>query len=355
MNYHQALKVLGLTDPPLPEDIKQSFRRLALKCHPDRNPDNPNAEIKFRECAEAYNYLVVNVQNWRTRRAEAPRQDVSTAIPTIEDLDDIFDDIFGFTREDRILGFQDPQDLFLSLPEFAFGTLKTDRLFAFEKCSACDGSGAQGHTHATICTYCFGSGQIKIDSEDEEKRKICPKCMGRGRCVHHPCISCNGFGRIKKLSKQEISIPPSLIPNHVYTLNSRDVKSGKVFTMFICLHLKYHPLFEVENSDILCEYPLASSIAKKGGDVDFPTLWGWDRITVPPNSKTGHVVSLKGKGLQKNAAKNERGDLCVRFLIVPERKCRKKVRSFLDKVSENNRAYGRDKPSKWQRFVNWLK
>lgn len=321
---------------------------MALRYHPDKNPDNPSAVEQFRRVTAAYNHLIKNFKAWAPVSAKPPKGPVKQV--TVEDLEDIFDDIFGFTREDRILGLQNPQDLKLNLIDFAFGVRKLARLEVYDKCRQCRGSGAQKNTPSTICTYCFGSGQIKLGSDQEPTFKICPRCGGRGRKVTHACPACNGFGRMQSFRKQEVEIPPGLHPDQAYTLHAKDARSTKKSDLFIRPRLTPHPLFKVEKSDILCEYPLARKRAEKGGVIDFPTLWGWTRLTIPPQSRSGQVIKMKGWGLYTNPSKKRRGDLHVRLKLFPEKTAAKNSTLFLKKVALNNQAYGNSKGSWWKKL-----
>ncbi|MBI2340459.1 MAG: J domain-containing protein [Deltaproteobacteria bacterium] len=236
MNYHQALKILGLQDPPQPPEVKRAYHALALKHHPDRNPENASAAESFRECTEAYNHLIHNFQKWAKKGEAVPP--VVTKTPAVKDLEDIFDDIFGFTREDRVLGLQRPQEIELTEVELAHGAKKRARLVGAEKCRSCKGGGSAGNSHAVICTYCFGSGQIKTTYGNEIQWKVCPRCEGRGRKVKHPCIHCGGFGRVEVVKRQEVKIPAGLSPGVAYTLDSTDLSTGKKLHILVRLKLK---------------------------------------------------------------------------------------------------------------------
>ncbi len=354
MNYQTALKTLGLSHPPTPAEVKKSYRQLALRYHPDRNANDPKASTLFRECTEAYNYMLENVTQWVDVDGGVNRGDQKTASQrqavAVEDLENIFDDIFGFTREDRILGYQQPQLLPLTLIELAFGVTKEVRLNAFEKCGACQGSGAGGGTHALICTHCFGSGRIKSVVEGETSLKVCPKCVGRGRSIRQRCSVCNGFGRSEKFRKQKINIPAGLLPQEIYTLHSTDVKTGEEYDLFISPQLISHKLFAVEKCDLLCEYPIDEVMSKQGGVVEIPTLWGWTSFKVPQASKTGSVFTIAGFGLPLAPGQKQKGNLKVKGRLVPENFFRKESLKFLKQVSMGNKNYPASPRSFWNRL-----
>lgn len=355
MDYHKALQVLGVSDPPSPLEVKKAFRLLAIRYHPDKNPDNPKALARFQECTAAYSALLENFDKWHfePKTQEGVKQTVSTKTVSLADLDDVFDDIFGFTREDRILGIQHPQDLEVTLCELAHGAEKKARLTAFEKCSACKGNGAAPNSMAVICTHCFGAGRIITGKTEGAGYKTCPRCEGRGRKVRQPCSLCDGFGRLKKWRKLNLQIPVGLHPAKVYTLHSTDLKSKKKYDLFIRLNLKGDPLFAVELPHLLCKYPINQKVADDGGEIEMPTLWGWTRFTVPPHSKTGDILCLSGYGLWADASQHKRGNLKVVLNVISTREARLASKIFFKKISAGNRCFKRASGSWWKRFLGW--
>lgn len=260
MNYNEALQILGVSNPPALNQVKKSYRQLALQYHPDRNSGNPAASDHFRTITEAYNFIVEFTEKWGEDGVPVARPLPSSASPVrVEDTADVFDDIFGFTREDRIMGYQFPQLLWLTQAELTRGAKKKIHLFSYEKCSSCLGSGSEGKRLATICTYCFGGGRITAGLE--KKKKICPKCGGRGRQVKKPCARCNGFGRIGKKRRQEVDIPASLSAGKEYTLHARDLKTGKKLDVFVRAELKKPSFFTIENGNVLCNNPFTRLFA----------------------------------------------------------------------------------------------
>lgn len=330
MNYPQALRILELANPPSPQEVKSSFRKLALRYHPDRNPNNPTATTRFRECAEAYNYLVQHDHEWYQpeRETQSPAQG-----PAIIDLADIFDDIFGFTREGRILGFQEPEEIILSLVELAHGVSKKGKFGAYKKCHGCGGTGAYQHSPATICTYCFGSGRIKRSYGFDEENKICPKCEGRGRHIRKTCPPCNGHGRIRIRRRQEVSIPPGFKPGEVYTVHSRDLNTNEIYDLFVRIGIPAWEGIHIENENVLCEYPLSQKLAQQGGVIGFFWLWGNIQATIPCPMPGGHRVVLKGCGLPSEPCRNKKGDLILSFRLLPEKEARRALKRFHKNLS----------------------
>lgn len=319
---------------------------MALRYHPDKNPDDQKALERFRLCTEAYNYLIENFSLNQVSLQEL-NQDVSVKI---EDLNDIFDDIFGFTREDRILGIQEPQSIELTLQELAFGVTKTLKLYAFEKCISCQGNGSLQETHPIICTYCFGKGQIKANVGQKQQHQPCPRCFGRGRLVRQPCPDCDGFGRIRKFYKQTIKIPQGLCPNASYTIQSTVVGSAKVCDLFILPQLLPHPFFRVEGYDVLCDYPFPKKNLSQENKWSIPTLWGWSEFKIPSQVVNGEIVSLKGYGLYTSPLKQKRGDFNIRLGFTSERKFKKESQLFLQEMSLKNPYYPQVPLSFWSKL-----
>lgn len=322
MNLKQALKVLGLPDSPTTPSVKKAYRGLALRYHPDRNENNPLALDRFREATEAYNFLVEHLkfpQPKTTARAKV------ASVSVVEDFEDIFDDIFGFTRQDRILGYQEPQKLEVTLFDLAFGGLKQVKLTAYEKCVFCKGNGAEKNTPVTICNYCFGAGQIKAGPVGEETFKLCPRCEGRGRKIARVCLVCKGFGRVGRMLTQQIKLPRGLIAGRSYTLHATVTKSGHATDLFIKPLLKTSPVFRVENSDILCEYPVAFSVAKKGGGMKLVWLWGMVAFKIPPGSRAGDEITVPGQGLPIAPGAKAHGSLRLRLVCLPDGEARERA------------------------------
>ena len=190
MNIEEALQVLGLKGSPSLIQLKKSFRALALIHHPDRNPDNPSSAHQFRHITEAYNFLI---ENYQSIPADEPRSPPGEVIDAV----DIFDDIFGFTRDGRIPGFKNREKM--------------------KKCADCSGSGASGGIPSPICTHCFGSGQIRTGKGP----KICPPCGGRGRQAKSRCLTCDGFGLVNDASLWEKIL----------------TSMKKIFLFLVCVHL----------------------------------------------------------------------------------------------------------------------
>jgi molecular chaperone DnaJ len=310
MNLKTTLKTLEITAFTGPDDIKSAFRRLAHDWHPDKNP-NPQSVVKFRELVVAYEFLKDHlplVYQYFDLKTPSVNKTMPTAAAVIENLDDIFDDIFGFSKSGRILGYQEPQDLALKVEEFLFGAHFHRTLTAYQKCSACQGLGAQEGGSTKICRYCFGKGMLVTESG---KQSFCRKCRGRGRQMANPCTACQGFGRLKCRATLEIVISAGLKPGQMVTLDARHPKTGQKFELFINPVLIKNDIFQIENYDLVCEYPIDFGEMSAGLVISVATFFGKKTVTVPRGARDGDVLRVPQAGLYKDATKKHQGDLRV--------------------------------------------
>lgn len=352
MNYQEALKTLELADPPHQSEVKSSFRKKALQYHPDRNPDDQKAADQFRLCADAYNFLIENVQAWHGKRGPRDQQGTVSYEQTVQDLENIFDDIFGFSREGRILGYQKPQIIFLNLMQLAYGTTLDQKMAAYETCRSCHGRGGVEKSRVVICTHCFGRGTIQVESGLEQKKKLCPRCKGRGRRIDKPCQACGGWGRIEKMAGHRLALPRGLNADGEYTLHGQNKKTGQQNELFIRLALVPHPVFKVDKSDVLCEYPVGQGIADKGGRLKVAGVWGYFEVRIPAGTKSGHLTVVPSAGLVRHPGSGQKGDLHLRIMVTKDAEAQKLQKRFLAEVARLNPAYKSIKKFWWQRFFH---
>lgn len=330
---------MELAHPPSPQEVKSAFRKLALLHHPDRNQDNPTASALFREAAEAYNHLIGHPEEWLPRPEGSQAQAPDETFPQIIDVADIFDDIFGFTREGRVLGFQQPQEITLTLIEMAHGVVRRGKFSAFEKCSSCEGTGSGNKNPATICTYCFGQGQIRQSQGNENILKLCPRCEGRGRLIKKECAMCRGFGRTPVTRLQEAKIPPGFKPSGLYTIKSRDLKSEKKYDLFVRVRPARMDGIGVEMSDIVCEYPLSEKVAHDGGEIKFPWLWGEVVVSFPKGTPPDLIRVVPGHGLPSEPSGTKRGDLKIIFRRQSDRRAKRALKIFRKNIASILKPY----------------
>ena len=299
-------EILGVGRTASQEEIKKAYRKMALKYHPDRNPDNKEAEDKFKEASEAYEVLSdpEKRQIYDQFGHEGLKGTGFTGFRGFEDVfasfGDIFGEFFGFggrTNTGPSQGDDLRYDLEISFEEAAFGKevdLEIPRTFP---CDACGGTGAKPGTHPITCPACGGRGQITRSQGFFSIRTPCPTCRGTGQIIPEPCPACQGTGRIRKKRKVSLKIPPGVDTGSRLRLRGEGEageRGGPPGDLFVIIHVKKHAFFEREGDDIYCTVPISFTTAALGGKIEVPTLDGKEVIHVKRGTQSGEVFRLKG-------------------------------------------------------------
>ncbi len=324
-------EILGVAKGASEEDIKKSYRKLAMKYHPDRNPDNKEAEEKFKEVKEAYEML----SNPEKREAY-DRYGHAGVDPNGmggggfgaggfgDAFGDIFGDIFGGgARGGRGGGPQVYRgadlryNLEITLEQAAAGFDTTIRVPSWDKCDTCHGSGAKPGTQPVTCTTCAGHGQVRMQQGFFSIQQTCPKCHGSGKIIPEPCAACGGAGRIKRNKTLEVKIPAG-IDNGMRIRSSGNgepgTNGGPPGDLYVEIHIKPHEVFQREGDDLHCEMPISFVKAALGGEIEVPTLGGKVSFTIPEGTQTGKTFRLKGKGI-KGVRSGYSGDLFCHVVV----------------------------------------
>ena len=331
MSKRDYYEVLGVAKNASDEEIKKAYRKLAMKHHPDRNPDDTGAEGKFKEAKQAYEILSDSDKRAAYDQFGHAGVDQQAgmgggygggASGFSDAFSDIFGDIFGGggggNRRDRVYRGADLRyNLEIGLEEAARGTETKIRIPSLEECGVCHGSGAKPGTTPTTCTACGGHGQVRIQQGFFSVQQTCPRCGGTGKMVADPCTACHGEGRVKKHKTLSVKIPAGVDSGDRIRLAGEGeggVNGGPAGDLYVVIHLKEHPVFKRDGDDLHCEMPISFATAALGGEVDIPTLDGHAKIKIPPETQTGKVFRLRGKGI-KGVRSHAPGDLLCHMQI----------------------------------------
>jgi molecular chaperone DnaJ len=346
-------EVLGVNRDASEEDIKKSYRKLAMKHHPDRNPDSKDAEEKFKEAKEAYEILSeaekrraydayghagVNPQMGMGGAGEGPGLGGFA-----EAFGDIFSDIFGGGqgrgRSSVFRGADLRYNLEVSLEQAARGTETKIRIPTMEACETCHGSGAKPGTQPKTCETCHGQGQVRLSQGFFSIQQTCPACHGSGKVISDPCATCRGAGRIKKHKTLAVKIPSGVDEGDRIRLSGEGesgVNGGPPGDLYVVIHLQEHGVFQRDGDDLHCEMPISFSQAALGGEIEIPTLDGSAKIKVPPETQTGQVFRLRGKGI-KGVRSTYPGDLMCEVVVETPVRLTERQKELLRELEDINR------------------
>jgi molecular chaperone DnaJ len=323
-------EILGVAKTASEDEIKKSYRKLAMKYHPDRNPDNKEAEEKFKEVKEAYEMLTNPEKREAYDRYGHAGVDPNSGMGGGgfggggfgDAFGDIFGDIFGggrgrSTGPQVYRGADLRYNLEITLEQAAAGFDTTIRVPSWDKCDTCHGSGAKPGTQPVTCSTCAGHGQVRMQQGFFSIQQTCPKCHGSGKIIPEPCAACGGAGRIKRNKTLEVKIPAG-IDNGMRIRSSGNgepgTNGGPPGDLYVEIHIKPHEVFQREGDDLHCEMPISFSKAALGGEIEVPTLGGKVSFTIPEGTQTGKTFRLKGKGV-KGVRSGYAGDLFCHVLV----------------------------------------
>ncbi len=347
-------EVLGVNRDASDEEIKKSFKKLAMKYHPDRNPDNPKAEESFKEAKEAYEIL-----SDEQKRAAYDQYGHAGVDPSMgggagfggfnsgnfsDAFGDIFGDIFGGggrnQRSNVYRGADLRYNLEISLEDAAKGTETKIRIPVQSTCETCHGSGARPGTSPVTCTTCNGHGQVRMQQGFFSVQQTCPKCHGTGKMVKEPCPTCHGGGRVKQNKTLNVKIPAGVDEGDRIRLSGEGeagVNGGPTGDLYVVVHLKDHAIFQREGGNLHCEMPISFSTAALGGEIEVPTLDGAAKMKIPAETQTGSVFRLRGKGI-KPLRSSEHGDLMVHVVVETPVRLTEKQKELLREFESSTQA-----------------
>ena len=357
-------EILGVPKNATDDEIKKSYRKMAMKYHPDRNQGDATAEVKFKEAKEAYEML-----SDAEKRAAYDQFGHAGVDPNMrggpggaggfggfgESFGDIFGDIFGQTRRQQGAGGKQVfrgNDLSyamdVTLEEAAMGKESQIRIPSFEECTTCSGTGAKPGTSVKTCGTCQGQGVVQMRQGFFSVQQTCPHCRGSGKTITDPCTPCHGQGKVKKQKTLEIKIPAGIDDG----MRIRSSGNGEPGTnggppgdLFIEIRLQKHEVFQRDGDDLHCAGPISFTTAALGGEIAVPTLSGEAAIDLPEGTQTGKQFRLRGKGI-KGVRSSFPGDLYCHITVETPVKLSEHQRKILKELDESLKKGGdKHKPS----------
>jgi len=334
-------EVLGISRSASQEEIKRAYRKLALRYHPDKNPDNSKeAEEKFKEVSEAYKVLsdpekrqIYDQYGHAGLEAEVgagagfggfefdPFKIFEEVFSRGSFGGDPFGDFFGRRSRTRAREAEPGRDLRygleISFEEAAFGVEKNVQIPRYEVCSTCRGSGIKPGSQPHTCPTCEGSGYVAMSQGFFSMTRTCTQCQGRGTIIKDPCRDCRGTGRIRRTRRVKVKIPPGVDHGSRLRLageGEAGLRGGPPGDLYISLRLRSHPIFKRDGNKIICEVPISFTQAALGSQIKVPTLNGGVRLKIPPGTQTNKIFRLKGQGIPYLRSSG-RGDQWVRIIV----------------------------------------
>jgi molecular chaperone DnaJ len=330
MTKRDYYEVLGVQRNATEAEIKKAFKKLAMKHHPDRNPDDKEAEGKFKEAKEAYDVLC-DAQK-RAAYDQFGHDGVAGmgggygagghggAGGFSDIFGDVFGDIFGGGRGggQRVYRGADLRyNLELSLEEAVAGTTVKIRVPTLVACEECGGSGAKKGSSPTTCPTCHGQGQVRMQQGFFSLQQTCPRCHGSGKVISDPCNKCHGEGRVQKQKTLSVKVPAGVDTGDRIRLSGEGEageNGGPPGDLYVQIAVREHPIFIRDGNDLYCEVPISFATAALGGELDVPTLNGRVKLKVPAESQSGKLFRLRGKGV-KSVRGAQVGDLLCKIMV----------------------------------------
>jgi molecular chaperone DnaJ len=353
-------ETLGVPKNASEEEIKKSYRKLAMKHHPDRNQGDTAkvAEEKFKEAKEAYEMLSDS-----QKRAAYDQHGFAGVDPNMrggagggegfggfaEAFGDIFGDVFGGRQQGRGQGGRQvyrggdlSYAMEVTLEEAALGKDAQIRIPSWDDCTTCHGSGAKPGTKVVTCTTCHGHGQVQMRQGFFSVQQTCPTCKGNGKLIPEPCSACMGVGKTKTNKMLEVKIPAGIDDN----MRIRSTGNGEPGTnggppgdLYIEIRLKKHDIFERDGDDLHCSVPISFTTAALGGEIDVPTLAGKAAIDIPDGTQAGKQFRLRGKGI-KGVRSSYPGDLYCHITVETPVKLTEHQRKLLKEFDDSLKKGG---------------
>ena len=360
-NKRDYYEVLGVEKGASADEIKRAYRKKAMQFHPDRNPDNPEAEAKFKEAGEAYE--VLSDEDKRARYDQYGHAGVDPnfgaggyggyggggfgGFSGFGDFGDIFSDIFGgggsrassanAPRRGENVGAR----IEITFEEAAFGVEKEVTAARIENCAACSGSGSADGAVET-CDRCRGTGQVRTTQNfmgmTMQSTAACPQCNGKGKVIKTPCSTCKGKGKVRRNKKVNVRVPAGVDDEQMVRVKGEGnvgANGGPNGDLMVEVNIKPHKIFQREGMNVICEMPISFTQAALGAEIQIPTLDGNVKYTIPEGTQTDTVFRLRDKGIPDVYNKSRRGDQLVRVVVETPTKLTKEQKELFRQLEES--------------------
>ena len=366
-------EVLGVNKNATDDELKSAFRKAAKKCHPDLNPDDKEAEARFKELNEAYEVLSDKQKRAQYDQFGHAAFDAASAAGGnygaggFGDFSDIFSSFFGggFGREGSTHRRNGPMqgsdigaNLTLTFEEAAFGTRKEIIVNREENCPACSGTGAKPGAHPETCPTCGGQGQVRMQQNTMfgsfATVRTCDACHGSGKVIKEPCAACRGRGRVNKGSRIVVNVPAGVNTGNTITLRGEGeagVNGGPRGDLYVKLSVKPHKLFVRKDRDLFLNMTIPFTTAALGGEIEVPTLTGSVKYNVPEGTQPGTKFRLRDQGVVRVNG-NSKGDMIVTVNVDIPRRLTHEQRELIEKLRA---SLGDAQPNKKKGFFEKVK
>jgi molecular chaperone DnaJ len=353
-------KVLDVPKTATEAEVKKAYRRLAMKYHPDRNPNDREAEERFKEAKEASEVLTDSHKRALYDQhghagVEAASRGGGRGFGAGDAFSDIFGDVFGdifggARRGGRAQVFRGADlryELQLELDQAVFGRQVEIDVAKLAECETCHGSGAAKGSAPVTCDACGGAGQVRVSQGFFQLQQTCPRCRGSGTLIRNPCDSCLGQGRVRRARKLSVKVPAGVDTGDRVRLSGEGEagrNGGPPGDLYVEVHVREHAIFEREGEHLSCEVPVSFATAALGGAVDVPTLEGDVSVKIPAETQSGRVFRLRDKGV-KPVRGGARGDLFCRVVVETPVHLSAEQRELVRQLEESLKAHaGRHAP-----------
>ncbi len=333
-------ETLGISRTASLEEIKRAFRKLAMECHPDRNPGDAEAEARFKELSEAYSVLSDDEKRRRydrmghaafAARGENAYEKVDFGSIS-EILEGLFGDFFGGAKRTQA-GGDIEVELEITFEEAALGAEKTIEITRRQSCEECSGTGAAPGTRIGRCAACNGRGEVRYQRGFFSVSRPCATCGGSGKKIEKPCPACAGDGAVPKSEEMLVKVPPGVEDGSIRTLKGAGERGrGTAGDLHVRIRVKEHSLFTREGADVRVTVPISFPQAVLGAQIDVPTLEGKVKMRIPAGTQSGKIFRLRGKGIPVLGGYGK-GDELVKVMVEVPEKISKRQRQLIAELA----------------------